>query len=55
MWNFEPVVCVHCNKEIVGCCYPAYQGTVKIGYRHTTCPEEKPFGNVTEVDGEELD
>ena len=59
MWgNTEPVLCVYCKKEITGCCYPAYHGTTKIGYRHIMCYElqsEKPFGEVTNQNGEELD
>ena len=38
MWgNDHTIKCVHCEKEIEGCCYPAYEGTVKIGYRHISC------------------
>jgi hypothetical protein len=31
------VICVYCGKTITGCCYPAYNGRHKIGYRHTFC------------------
>ena len=33
----EKVICVYCKNEITGCCYPAFNGTVKIGYRHINC------------------
>jgi len=59
MWDYvNPVMCVHCDTEITGCCYPAYEGTSKIGYRHIHChagvrqPSDyaKPFGEVTDED-----
>ena len=57
MWNTTPVKCVYCSHEITGCCYPAYEGVVKIGYRHVECHEvkqpsdyAKPFGEVTDED-----
>lgn len=55
MWT---VICVYCGKEIKESepCYPVYDKGNHKEYRHTTCyPKEKTFGEVTEVDGEELD
>lgn len=61
MWggDYHVVSCVYCKKVIDGCCYPAYEGTIKIGYRHVNCYETKaeqpsdyakPFGEVTDED-----
>ena len=38
---FDIAHCVYCKKEIEGCCYPAFEGTKKIGYRHIHCYEKE--------------
>lgn len=63
MWggDYHVISCVYCEKVIDGCCYPAYKGTTKIGYRHINCYPEQvnqpkdyavPFGHVTDTNGE---
>lgn len=59
MWNIS---CHYCKEEITGCCYPAYEGTVKVGYRHINCYPENfeipldyeriPYGHVIDDKGE---
>lgn len=51
--------CVYCRGEIKGSCYPVYENSEKIGYRHVHCYEivqpldyAIPFGNVTDEKGE---
>lgn len=49
--------CVYCKKPILEFepCYPVYTGGKHKEYRHPHCYEEKkekPFGHVTEKDGE---
>ena len=55
MWTAD---CIYCKKPIKDQepCYCVYSGMTKLGYHHVGCQKDtvpqKPFGHVTEEDGE---